>query len=455
MPPPFKPPPRSKSIISNPPTKPQPSKDEAGEEEEEDYMTMLLPDAPSSSSLLGSEAPRCETSLQRRLRLKREAEARARPKSKAELEAEAEQRREEALRTSLFERMPRSKGLKMMEKMGFVGGSLGRRKESEDGGGGGGDGNAAASSSGEKTSAAPDSDTNENTTTAAPKAAAQQQQKKPTTTIPEPIRLHIRPENDRSGIGLESERKRQLHEAFDSISSSDEAKRLRKEDVDPAAYRARIAREREEARLTRQFEAAQRVAERMAREREEEEVAGEGGRGVVRGEAKLLRSIPVEYRGLVRAREESERDAKMRRDLEYGLARPSSLISPAEEEEEEEEDEEQNPSSRPRLHKPKTKTRLPDYNSGSDSDSDDRMALGRDIDDNDRPKKSSYVAALAEDLDEEDPELDDFNALPVEERLRRVLEYLRKEYRYCFWCKYRYPDEGMEGCPGLTEEEHE
>jgi len=32
---------------------------------------------------------------------------------------------------------------------------------------------------------------------------------------------------------------------------------------------------------------------------------------------------------------------------------------------------------------------------------------------------------------------------------------LREEFNYCFWCKCTYPGEDMEGCPGLTEEDHD
>ena len=61
----------------------------------------------------------------------------------------------------------------------------------------------------------------------------------------------------------------------------------------------------------------------------------------------------------------------------------------------------------------------------------------------------------AEDLDEEDKELDNFNEMEMEERLTRLLEYLRQRHQYCFWCKMAYPDTALEGCPGLTEDEHD
>ena len=55
----------------------------------------------------------------------------------------------------------------------------------------------------------------------------------------------------------------------------------------------------------------------------------------------------------------------------------------------------------------------------------------------------------------DDRDLDEFDALPPRERLARTVAWLRDEYRYCFWCKFGYARREMEGCPGLTEEEHD
>ncbi|WJG34981.1 snoRNA-binding rRNA-processing protein NOP14 [Fusarium oxysporum Fo47] len=110
----------------------------------------------------------------------------------------------------------------------------------------------------------------------------------------------------------------------------------------------------------------------------------------------------------IRHREEVERDRRMRYDLEQSLSR------------------------------------LPTYEDDQE-DADDKRALG----------KGHTVYATAEDLDEEDKELDQFNELEIGERLKSVLEYLREKHQYCFWCKMAYPDAEMEGCPGLTEENHD
>jgi len=38
--------------------------------------------------------------------------------------------------------------------------------------------------------------------------------------------------------------------------------------------------------------------------------------------------------------------------------------------------------------------------------------------------------------------------ISANERLDRLVKYLREKWHHCFWCKLRYPDELMEGCPG-------
>jgi hypothetical protein len=78
---------------------------------------------------------------------------------------------------------------------------------------------------------------------------------------------------------------------------------------------------------------------------------------------------------------------------------------------------------------------------------EDKKALG-EVDRN--------VSALEIELEEEDEELDAFNALEPAERLAKLVLFLRENYRYCFWCKYTYEtDLELEGCPGLTEEDHD
>jgi hypothetical protein len=317
------------------------------EDEEEDYMNMVIaePTKPREK----------ETYTQRRLRKEREAEARGRVKSKAEQAADEAAAREAALSRSLF-RDPATtstnKGLAMMAKMGFKPGvALGSKDN--------------------------------------PGART------------EPIAISMK--EDRGGIGLDSEKKRKFREEVEK-----EGKRVKAEEGE---YRERLRKDREKARLEGQVGAAMRVAERLDAEMEEEsaeKLGAEDGSTKRKISTVPLKHINVLWRGVVRKREEKERDRRMRYDLQQSLSR------------------------------------LPSYDD-ADEDRDDRKALGKD----------HIQHALVEDLDEEDPELDEFNALDPADRLEKLVRYLREECNYCFWCKYTYPDKEMEGCPGLNEEEHD
>ncbi|KAG5982477.1 hypothetical protein E4U55_001848 [Claviceps digitariae] len=315
--------------------------------EDDDYMNMTFEES----------APVKETSLQRTQRLKKEALARGMVKSKAQLREEEAAAREKALSTSMLDAptAKKSKGFAMMAKMGFTGGGLGKKTQ---------DGNAR--------------------------------------TVTEPIKLSLK--EDRGGIGMESEKKRKLQEAMEERDIKTKVVKVE----DPYEYRERVRKEREDERLEKQFRAAQRVAERMDEEEDEKQ------EGPIAKAAPLasrpLRSIRVLYRGLVRYREEKERDRRMRYDLEQSLSR------------------------------------LPTYDD-EDEDEDDKQALGK------KEKTASYVTS--EDLDEEDEELEAFDAQEPGKRLGELVGYLRKRHRYCFWCKMQYEGEEMEGCPGVEEEDHD
>jgi hypothetical protein len=317
------------------------------EDEEDDYMNMVIaePTKPREK----------ETYTQRRLRKEREAEARGRVKSKAEQAADEAAAREAALSTSLFadpQTTATNKGLAMMAKMGFKPGvALGSKVNS-----------------GART---------------------------------EPIVISMK--EDRGGIGLDSEKKRKFR-----VEVEQEGKRVKAEEGE---YRERLRKEREEVRLEGQVGAAMRVAERLYAEKEEDSAQQDGTEDASsrrKISTKPLKQINVLWRGLVRKREEKERDRRMRYDLQQSLSR------------------------------------LPTYDD-PDEDRDDRKALGKD----------RVQHTLVEDLEEEDPELDEFNSLDPAYRLEKLVRHLREEYHYCFWCKYTYPDQEMEGCPGLTEEEHD
>jgi hypothetical protein len=319
---------------------------DAASEDEDDYMNMIIPEVAIPKTK--------ETSYQRRVRKEREAEARGRVKSKEEFAAEEAAQREDALSKSLLSdpiKSANNKGLAMMAKMGFKPGA------------------ALGKAEGGRT---------------------------------EPIGINIK--EDRGGIGLDSENKRKF---FEEVQG--ETKRIK---ADEGEFIERIRREREESRLESMVGGAMRVSERMAGEDEEAQQSVAESKDVIAKKRKIstkpLKSINVLWRGLVRRREEKERDRRMRYDLQQSLSR------------------------------------FPTYND-DDEEKEDKKALGVDA--------TQYN--LVEDLEEDDPELDEFNALEPAERLQKLVMHLRENYNYCFWCKFKYPDKSMEGCPGLTEEDHD
>lgn len=329
-----------------------------------------------------------------------QAEARAKVPSKAERAAQEAARREAALSSSTLD--PSNKGFKMMAKLGFKpGDALGKQPS------------PSASTDGAGSSTATTNDWGRSRT--------------------EPLNIVIK--EDRGGIGLDSEKKRKFREEAEQV-----AKKAKAEEGD---YRERLRLEREERRTEAQVYAAQKVAERLDTEaeteaeaeasgrdtdtdkrepatgeedREEETPSPEPGASNPKSKIKPTSQINVLYRSLVREREERERSILARHALQTSL--PSSFVP--------------NP-------------KLPGYEDAT-LDPDDKHALGIRRD-------ASTIAE--QELEEEDPELDEFNALEPKERLRRLVMYLREKHRYCLWCKYRYETDEMEGCPGVTEEDHD
>lgn len=218
----------------------------------------------------------------------------------------------------------------------------------------------------------------------------------------EPIQLAMK--EDKSGIGLENEKKRKFREEMEKIK-----KRAKVEDGQKLDYREQTRLEKEANRAEGQFKGAQRVIENIESQVEEdrEDAAKSEMNGKAEGTSPIdklpLKSIDVVWRGLIRHRRQKEAESTMKRIVRDAY----------------------------------------------ESDDDDDILGDSELR---WRKQQTYVE---EDLDEEDEELDEFNALEPQERLRRVVEYLRNKYNYCFWCMCRYPDEQMEGCPGITEEDHE
>lgn len=294
----------------------------ATDDEEDDYLSMSFGEPVGATK---------ETSLQRAARLKREAAERGRIKSKKEIAEEQRLAREQALATQLD---ASNKGAKMMAKMGFKGGALGRSEDART----------------------------------------------------QPIELLMK--DDRGGIGMDSEKRKRVREAAEEAAGKE-----KRQKVDEGEYVQRTREERDERRCEGMWWSAIRVLEGF----EEEDGETEGGKANL----KPLRSVNLLLRPLVKQRLEKERERRMKYDLEQSLS--------------------------------------------SRQDCDDPDAEGE--------AKVANNTAI-EDLDEEDPELEGFEALSSAERLGSVVAALREKYNYCFWCKYRYPDDTFDGCPGLTEDEH-
>lgn len=195
----------------------------------------------------------------------------------------------------------------------------------------------------------------------------------------EPVMVVMK--DDRGGVGLASEKKRKLAEAFEGIERGEKA--------EEGGFRERVAREREDKRTEGQVVGAMKVLERL--EEDSEDGAAEKGK---------RKKVNVLYRGLVRQRQERERERRAQYDLHQSLSR-----NPAYEEDEE----------------------------------DSRLAWGGE----------------EEDVEEDDEELEAFERLEPRRKLEQLVEELRNKYWYCFWCKHRYGDEGMEGCPGAGEDDHD
>lgn len=242
--------------------------------------------------------------------------------------------------------------------------------------------------------------------------------------LTEPISVTVK--ENRGGIGLETDKKRKFQEVADI-----ETKRTKAQEGE---FRQRISAEKEEKRREAQFAAAQKVLEKLDNEAEEveriqhhqhsireprNEAPSPRENGGVKAERNALPTFNTNilYRGLVRDRE--------RKDLERRAARDRfSLLSPND----------------ANIH-----YKLPSLDD-DELENSDKIALGM------TPEKDILDIEFDDHLDEE---LEEFNSLSSQERLRRIVHYLRENYNYCFWCKCRYDSAEMNECPGPAEEDHD
>ncbi|KAI9806805.1 MAG: hypothetical protein M1833_002461 [Piccolia ochrophora] len=220
----------------------------------------------------------------------------------------------------------------------------------------------------------------------------------------EPLALDVK--EGRAGVGLDAERKRKVREEWEG-----QAKRIKAEEGE---YRERVAREREEKRSEGLWWAAMKVAERLDEDdttpseppadevlsRPMRDAPADAARQSERGAPTPLGRVPLSYRALIRDRRSRELDRRRRYDLHQSLSR------------------------------------TPTY---EESDEDDRLATG----------------GVEEEVEEDDDALDALEASNPKARLQDVVRWLRDRHWYCFWCKEKYGDVTLDGCPGVEEDDHE
>ncbi|KAL8800382.1 MAG: hypothetical protein Q9182_005219 [Xanthomendoza sp. 2 TL-2023] len=200
----------------------------------------------------------------------------------------------------------------------------------------------------------------------------------------------------KAGLGMERERKRKFK---DDLPGGDDGERSKKRETEEG-FRESQARESARKRVEGLCWGAMRVLERF----ESEDEAGAEEADGKHGGAKEAATKPTIWRALLWDRDEKMKTRTMRYDLHQ-------------------------------MHQSLSRHPARD---GQDDEKQDSKAWGTE----------------EEELDIENPGMDEFNSLDAAERLERTVEYLRQEWKYCFWCKFQYPDGTMEGCPGFSEDEH-
>lgn len=194
----------------------------------------------------------------------------------------------------------------------------------------------------------------------------------------------------------------EMKEGKEGVGMANEKKRKFREEVEEKEseqreeqedYRERFGRERQERRTEGFLGSAMRLLEGL------EEDSQRGNTEVARGTKKRVNIL---YRSLLRQRKEQDHERRIRYNLLQSLSKNAA------------------------------------YDEDADDEKQDRLAWGKE----------------EEDSDEEDEELDAFEALDPLVRLQRLVQELREKHWYCFWCKHRYENEEMEGCPGVEEDDH-
>ncbi|KAK0269285.1 hypothetical protein LTR35_014993 [Friedmanniomyces endolithicus] len=228
---------------------------------EDDYLSMAFGDPATLAK---------ETSLQRTTRLKREAAERGRILSKKELALQAKAAREAALATELDSS---NKGAKMMAKMGFKGGALGKT---------------------------------ENART-------------------QPIEILMK--DDKGGIGMDSEKKRKIRETAAEMEGQQKCKK-----VDEDEYRQRTRDEREERKAEGQMWSAMKTLESFDTDGSNGGDKTDSGANMGNHQnitiSPPLASVNILWRMLAKQRLERERERRMRYDLDQSLTQRADYEDP-------------------------------------------------------------------------------------------------------------------------------
>nr|POE48340.1 g patch domain-containing protein 11 [Quercus suber] len=222
-----------------------------------------------------------------------------------------------------------------------------------------------------------------------------------------PIEVVVK--SGRGGIGADSAKKRKLQEMAEKVEAEN-----KRQEVSALNYRDRLAKDQEEKRIEAVMWSAMRTLERI-------EILGgktyEEGASEDKGttpfadsdpdDTKPLTEINFLYRDVVARRREKDQQKLLRSH--------DGFLLPSKQEH---------------------------YAGDQDDDKDDKFTFVADDHDS------------AEQKPEDNDEFTAFQGLSVADRLERVVVELRNNHFYCFWCKFKYPDSQMLGCPGASEDEH-
>ncbi|TKX23520.1 hypothetical protein C1H76_4590 [Elsinoe australis] len=214
------------------------------------------------------------------------------------------------------------------------------------------------------------------------------------TRLTEPIRVQIKA--NKHGIGHGGEEDPAMKRAREALDREEERVKMLRSEM--GGYRERNVKEGTEKRVEGQWWGAMRVCRTLA----EQDAEREGKNGI---EGVRPREVDVSWRMVLYQDLEDGREREKMREKKRRLERDDEV------------------------------------------DVDDKVAMGETVE---------SLPGLGEEEDpEEDEEMQDLLALSAEGKLMKTVLHLREKWWYCFWCKSRYDDKELDGCPGVTEEDHE